>query len=119
MTTEELSPSRTMKDYVNLALGGIAIGSANVVPGVSGGTMALILGIFEELIESIRSLLNPAAIKLLVSLKIKDAFDILPWKFLLAIGIGVLIATFTLAQFLEWMLLNHPVLLWAFFFGQQ
>ena len=117
MTTEELSPSRTMKDYVNLALGGIAIGSANVVPGVSGGTMALILGIFEELIESIRSLLNPTAIKLLLSLKIKEAFDIFPWKFLLALGIGVLIATFSLAQFLEWMLLNHPVLLWAFFFG--
>jgi len=117
MITEERPSSRTMRDYINLTLGGIAIGSANVVPGVSGGTMALILGIFEELILSIRNLLHPEAIKLLLRLKIRAALDILPWQFLLALGIGVLVATFTLAQFLEWMLLNHPVLLWAFFFG--
>ncbi len=117
MNIEKQQVSRTLKDYVDLAARGFAMGSANVVPGVSGGTMALILGIFEELIDSIRSLLSPTVIKLLVSFKIKDAFNILPWKFLLALGIGILLATISLAQFLEWMLTNHPVLLWSFFFG--
>lgn len=93
------------------------MGSADVVPGVSGGTMAFILGIYEELIDSIRAMVNLTAIKLLLQFKIKAALDILPWKFLAAIGLGILLAIFSLAKFLEWMLINQPVLLWSFFFG--
>lgn len=93
------------------------MGAADVVPGVSGGTMAFILGIYEELIDSIRALINPTALKLLFRFKIKEALAVLPWKFLLAIGIGIVAAIFSLAQFLEWMLINHPALLWSFFFG--
>ena len=109
--------SRTFKDYLGLAARGFAMGASDVVPGVSGGTMAFILGIYEELINSIRVLVNPEAIKLLLRFKIKDALDLLPWKFLAAVGAGILFAIFSLAKFLEWMLENHPALLWSFFFG--
>ncbi len=117
MNTENQQTSRTIKDYIGLVARGFTMGAANVVPGVSGGTMAFITGIYEELITSIRDLLSPEPIKLVLSLKIKQAFDIWPWKFLLAVGAGVLIATFTLAPYLEWMLENQPVFLWSFFFG--
>lgn len=109
--------SRNLKDYLGLTARGFAMGAADVVPGVSGGTMAFILGIYEELINSIRALVKPAALKLLLRFKLKEALDLLPWKFLLAVGAGILLAIFSLAQFLEWMLKNHPALIWSFFFG--
>ena len=108
---------RTIKDYLGLAARGFAMGAADVVPGVSGGTMAFILGIYEELINSIKNLLNPDATRLLLRFKIKQALAILPWPFLAAVGIGILVAIFSLAPYLEWMLKNEPELLWAFFFG--
>ena len=116
-TTETQRQTRTLKDYLGLTARGFAMGSADVVPGVSGGTMAFILGIYEELINSIKDMVNPTAIQLLVRFKLKEALDVLPWKFLLAVGIGILLAILSLARFLEWMLENHPALLWSFFFG--
>jgi putative membrane protein len=115
--TQQQTPSRTLKDYAELIAKGFMMGASDVVPGVSGGTMAFILGIYEELINSIRSLINPQAFKLLMQFKIKEALDVLPWKFLAAVGTGILLAIFSLAKFLEWMLVNHPSLLWSFFFG--
>ncbi len=109
--------TRTLKDYAGLVARGFAMGAADVVPGVSGGTMAFILGIYEELINSIRTIASPGTISLLVGFKLKEAFDTLPWRFLLAVGVGILAAIFSLAQFLEWTLLNFPELLWSFFFG--
>jgi putative membrane protein len=123
MTTENLpvttekSTSRTLKDYIGLVARGFAMGSADVVPGVSGGTMAFILGIYEELITSIRDLLSPTAARFLLRFKIKAALDVLPWQFLLAVGFGIILAIFTLAPYLEYMLENQPVFLWSFFFG--
>jgi putative membrane protein len=92
------------------------MGAADVVPGVSGGTMAFILGIYEELIRSIKSF-DLAFLRLLFSLRGKDALDHVSWKFLMAIGLGILTAIFTLARILAWLLQNHPVLIWSFFFG--
>ena len=109
--------SRSLKDYVGLVASGFAMGASTVGPGVSGGTMALILGIYEELIDSIRGVANPDAIKLLLRLKVKQALELLPWKFLLSVAVGILVAVFTLVHFLEWMLNEYPVLLWSFFFG--
>ncbi len=109
--------TRSLKDYAGLAARGLAMGASDVVPGVSGGTMAFILGIYEELINSIRDLLSPTAPRLLLKFKLKEALDVLPWKFLAAVGVGILAAILTLARFLEWMLVNHPSLLWSFFFG--
>ncbi len=110
-------PSRRLTDYVGLVARGFAMGASDVVPGVSGGTLACLLGISEELIDSIRAVVKPVAIKLLLKFKLKEAFTLLPWKFLVAVGSGILLAIFSLANFLEWMLLNHPALLWSFFFG--
>ncbi|MBN1992763.1 MAG: DUF368 domain-containing protein [Anaerolineae bacterium] len=93
------------------------MGSADVVPGVSGGTMAFILGIYEELINSIRNLASPKTARLLLGFKFKQMYDELPWRFLLALGIGIFAAILSLARFLEYMLQNQPVFIWSFFFG--
>jgi len=87
-----------------------------VVPGVSGGTMAFILGIYDELIAAIRSF-NLKSLKLLLTFKIKDFFASISWPFLLALGFGILTAIFTLARLLAYLLHNAPVLIWSFFLG--
>ena len=92
------------------------MGASDVVPGVSGGTMAFILGIYEELIDAIKSI-DFTVFRLILSLKFKEALDIVPWKFLLSVLTGILLAIFSLAKGLEWLLENKPVLLWSFFFG--
>lgn len=122
MTTKSTQPAptrkaRSMKEYVGLVFRGFAMGSADVVPGVSGGTMAFILGIYEELIDSIREVGQPRFIKAVAGFKIKEVFQILNWPFLLSVVTGIFLAILTLAQGLEWMLENQAVLLWSFFFG--
>lgn len=92
------------------------MGAADVVPGVSGGTMAFILGIYEELINAIRSF-DLAFLELLLSLRIKEAIGRVSWPFLSALGAGILTAVFTLSRILSWLLVNRPVLIWSFFFG--
>ena len=92
------------------------MGAANVIPGVSGGTMALILGIYEELINAIRSI-NLKFVWLITILNIKEALSSVPWPFLVPVGLGVLLATFSLAEVLSWLLDRYPVIVWSFFFG--
>jgi len=116
-SNEQQSSPRTLKDYAGLTARGFAMGASDIVPGVSGGTMALILGIYEELIQSVRSVLNPEAIKLLLRFKIKQALDLLPWKFLVSVALGIFLAIFSMSYALEWVLEHYPSLLWAFFFG--
>jgi putative membrane protein len=79
--------------------------------------MAFILGIYEELIDSIRRFLNINTIKMMASFKFVEAYKTLPWRFLAVLFLGILTAIFSLAQFLEWTLINYPSLLWSFFFG--
>lgn len=87
-----------------------------MVPGVSGGTMAFILGIYEELIEAIKSF-DLKSLQLLLACQFRRLLDHISWKFLLAVGIGILTAIFTLAHILSWLLQNRPVFIWSFFFG--
>ena len=108
--------SQNLSKYLILAIKGFCMGAANVVPGVSGGTMALILGIYEELIHAIRSL-NLRFLRLIALLKIRKAFSSVSWPFLLAVGLGVLVATLSLAEALSWLLFAYPVVVWSFFFG--
>ncbi len=110
-------PTRSLTAYLGLMLRGVAMGAADVVPGVSGGTMAFILGIYEELIDSIRAVGQPPFIKAVLGFRIKEIFAILNWKFLLAVGTGILVAIFSLASILEYLLENRPVYIWSFFFG--
>lgn len=92
------------------------MGAADVVPGVSGGTMAFILGIYEELINAIRSF-DLKSLQYLLSFKFKMLSNHIAWKFLLSVGIGILTAVFTLARVIAWLLHNSPVFIWSFFFG--
>lgn len=104
------------KYYFFLALKGFCMGASDVIPGVSGGTIAFILGIYEDLIGSIKSIdLN--FLKKLFSFKINDIIKNQSLRFLLALGLGILSAILSLAKILTWLLQTQPVLIWSFFFG--
>ncbi len=108
--------SRSIKDYVIISLKGMAMGAADVVPGVSGGTIAFISGIYEELLGTISNI----NLKLLTTLRkegIKAAWTQLNGNFMLALFLGIGISIFSLAKVLKWLLENQPILLWSFFFG--
>jgi len=108
---------RGISDYAKLIFSGLAMGAANVIPGVSGGTMAFILGIYEELIHSIKRFASPDFFKMLLGLQFKNMYKTLPWQFLLAVGIGVCSAIVSLAHLLSYSLKNYPETTFAFFFG--
>ena len=107
---------RNLKDYGLLLLKGMGMGAADVVPGVSGGTIAFIVGIYEELIDSIKSI-NGESLKLLFTGKIAAFWKAINANFLLAIVAGIGISIFSLAKLITWLLVTHPILVWAFFFG--
>ena len=115
--TNDQTTQRSLKDYGGLVARGFAMGSADVVPGVSGGTMAFILGIYEELIFSIRAIGRKEFWQAVLHLRIKDALLAINLPFLIAVFAGIFLAVLTLAQGLAWMLDNQPVLIWSFFFG--
>lgn len=99
-----------------LYLKGIAMGSADVVPGVSGGTIAFITGIYTELLDSIKSV-NLSALILLFKQGPKAAWKAINGTFLITLLAGILTAILTLAKVIHYLLDQHAVLLWAFFFG--
>lgn len=107
---------REFKDYALLSLKGMAMGAADVVPGVSGGTIAFIVGIYDELINSIKSISLPS-LKLLFAGKIGDFWKAINGNFLFFLLLGIAISVFSLARLITYLLVNEPVLVWAFFFG--
>lgn len=107
---------RTLLDYFWIGARGFAMGAADVVPGVSGGTMAFILGIYDELLDAIHSV-DMNFLRRIFTLKWREAFEHFPWQFLLALALGIGTAILTLANALHWALENKPVYIWAFFFG--
>lgn len=106
---------RNAKDYTLISLKGVAMGAADVVPGVSGGTIAFITGVYEELIDSIKSI-NLTSIKELKN-GIPTFWKAINGNFLLALGTGILLSVFTLANVLNKLLTEQPILIWSFFFG--
>ena len=107
---------RNFSDYTLLTARGLGMGAADVIPGVSGGTIAFITGIYQELINSIKSV-NKTFIQLLFSKGIPSAWKYINGNFLLAVFSGVLISIFSLARLISWLLMVYPKLVWAFFFG--
>jgi putative membrane protein len=105
-----------MKEIVSLIVKGMAMGAANVIPGVSGGTLALITGIFERLINAIKSF-DVKAFKLLLSGKIKEFIRYVEFWCLGYIFGGIGIAIISLARLFEFLFANYPVYIWAYFFG--
>jgi putative membrane protein len=115
--TNDARSRRNLKDYAGLTLRGMAMGAADIVPGVSGGTMAFILGIYEELLHSIRAIGRPEFLRAAFRLRLKEALQILNWPFLTAVALGIFISILTLSGLLEWLLVNQPIYIWSFFFG--
>jgi len=108
--------ARKLIDYAIITLKGMAMGAADVVPGVSGGTIAFISGIYEELITSI-NYIKPSLITVWKNEGFAALWKKLNGNFLLALFLGIFISVLSLAKFLSWFLENEPVLLWSFFFG--
>jgi putative membrane protein len=108
--------NRNIKEYLLLTFKGMAMGAADVVPGVSGGTIALITGIYEELIFSIKSI-NLKAFKLLFAGKPAAFWKAINGNFLLSVVLGIGISIFSLAKGLTYLLHHYPILVWSFFFG--
>ena len=107
---------RKLRDYAVVALKGVAMGAADVVPGVSGGTIAFISGIYEELIDSI----NQINLKLFITLKesgLQVAWKQVNGNFLLSLLLGIGVSVVSLAKLIRHLLENQPILIWSFFFG--
>ena len=102
---------------VATAVKGFLMGAANVVPGVSGGTIALITGIYSEIIEALNSLMVPSTWKALFHGQLRTFWQCIHGRFLLALAIGVVASIFSLAKLMEYTLLHHPIQTWALFFG--
>ena len=102
--------------YIVLALKGCAMGMADVVPGVSGGTIAFISGIYEELLDSIRSV-DATALRLLLRFRLAEFWRHINGRFLLPVLLGIAVAIFSLARLMTYLLTNHPIAIWSFFFG--
>jgi len=107
---------RSIKDYAVISLKGMAMGAADIVPGVSGGTIALISGIYEELLTSISNV-KFSLFSVLKKDGIKQVWNQVNGNFLLALALGIGISILSFAKGLSWLLANEPVLLWSFFFG--
>lgn len=107
---------RNTKDHLLLVLKGMGMGAADVVPGVSGGTIAFITGIYEELINSIKSV-NLHALKLFFSFRLAAFWKAINGNFLISVLLGIGISIFSLAKGLEYLLHHYPILVWSFFFG--
>ena len=106
----------SFNNAIHLALKGLAIGAANVIPGVSGGTIALVTGIYQELIESLKSF-NKHALKLILKGEFKQFSKHTNLNFLFYLSIGICGSVFSIAKLFDWLLDSYPTYIWAFFFG--
>jgi len=107
---------RRPKDYLLLYFKGVGMGGADVIPGVSGGTIAFITGIYEELIHSLKAI-DGTAVKKLLKLDLAGFWKHINGNFLIAILGGALTSLLSLARLLTYLLENHPISVWSFFFG--
>lgn len=107
---------RKFTHYLFITLKGMAMGIAELVPGVSGGTIAFVTGIYEEFISSINNV-NLSTFKTLKDEGFKVFWEKLNGNFLLALFVGMMLSILSLSKVISWLLENHPIPVWAFFFG--
>lgn len=107
---------RKIKDYFTIGLKGMAMGAADTVPGVSGGTIAFISGIYEELITTIGNV-DYALVTEWKNKGFAAFWEKLNGSFIVALLTGVLISVFTFMRLASYLLEHHPILIWSFFFG--
>jgi putative membrane protein len=111
-----LKTSRTKSGYLSVTAKGILMGAADAVPGVSGGTIAFMTGIYEELIFSLKQC-STGALRVLFQSGIKATWQHINGGFLLALFSGIVLSILTLSRVVLYLLDKHPILLWSFFFG--
>lgn len=116
MEEQNLGRPRTPKEYLRLYLTGFAMGTADIIPGVSGGTIAFIMGIYDTLVDAIKSF-NLDAIRLVFARKFAAAVDHVSLRFLIALGLGILTAVLLLSNLLGTLLETQPTFVFAFFGG--
>ncbi len=107
---------RNLKDNILLYLKGLAMGGADVIPGVSGGTIAFISGIYEELLDSIKAF-DVEALKLLTSFKLKALWKHINGNFLIVLLSGIATSIIAFAQLILHLIESYPIFVWSFFFG--
>ena len=107
---------RRIIDYIMVAVKGACMGAADVIPGVSGGTIAFITGIYDDLLGSINAI-DATAVKLFFTGKFKEFWKHINGSFLVSLFCGILISVLTLAGLMQYLLEHHPIQTWAFFFG--
>lgn len=107
---------KRIKDYIMVAVKGACMGAADVIPGVSGGTIAFITGIYDDLIGSLNSI-NKTALQLFFSGRFKDFWKHINGNFLVSLFCGILVSVLALAGLMQYLLVSHPIQTWAFFFG--
>lgn len=105
-----------MKDILRTFFCGLAMGAADVVPGISGGTIAFITGIYPRLLDAIEAF-NMRFFSLLMRLRLREALACIPWDFLLPLLCGIGISIFSLAKAVTYALTAWPIVIWSFFFG--
>ena len=108
--------NRNLSKNLTVGLKGVCMGAADVIPGVSGGTIAFITGIYEELVESIHNF-DKTAFKLLFTRKVREFWKHINGTFLISLICGILLSIFSLAKLMTYLLENHPIQTWSFFFG--
>ena len=106
----------TIKNYLTVGIKGACMGAADVIPGVSGGTIAFITGIYDQLVGSIASI-NAEAFRLLLQRRFKDFWRHINGGFLLSLIAGIGLSVITLAGLMQMLLTTYPIQTWAFFFG--
>lgn len=116
MNFSQLLKSPSLNHYLGVAARGMAMGAADVVPGVSGGTIAFITGIYRELLDSL-SRIGPHCLIRLRRRGLAAAWQYINGNFLLALFCGILLSVFSLAKLIGYLLQTWPILVWAFFFG--
>ena len=107
---------RRLKDYLMIGVKGACMGAADVIPGVSGGTIAFITGIYDEFVGSIARI-DAEAVRMLLKGKIRDFWAHINGWFLLSVVAGIGVSVVTLAGLMQSLLTTHPIQTWAFFFG--
>ena len=106
----------TIKNYLTVGIKGACMGAADVIPGVSGGTIAFITGIYDQLVGSIASI-NAEAFRLLLQGRFKAFWRHINGGFLLSLIAGIGLSVITLAGLMQMLLTTYPIQTWAFFFG--
>ena len=107
---------RKLKEYILLYSKGLCVGAVDLVPGVSGGTIAFITGIYEELLNSLRTFV-PKNFKLFFSGKFKEFWEAVNGNFLFVLALGIGTSIISLVNVVLYVIENHPVATWSFFFG--